>query len=424
MAVSGATGVPLKKEFLVTFCALVLVAALAALDQATDPHFSFFVFYLAPVALAAWSAGIWGGILVAGASFLMWVMDDVRSSPSSIGLFVPYWDLFTRLVFCFGFIALLASFKRLLMKTDRQQQALRAHNNRLEDLVSERTAVLKIAQAQLIQAERMSAMGQLSAGIAHEIQAPLADVVGNLAALSDAQRKIGAFLKKEVPAAARFEAMEMFQGSQDILDEAVHRAGKIASLVKDLGSFTHPARSDLRPGNIHDCIQSALDTVHGELRLKVEVVKEYGDIPPLSFNAPQMAQVFVNLFTNAAQAMGHGGRLIIRTRGQEDHVCIEVGDNGAGIPEDVLPRIFDPFFTTKPVGEGTGLGLSIVQGILAAHRGAISVRSEPGAGTSFLITLPCLEFVPANGLSASASPPVAREFVTFASFLFFVPFFL
>jgi signal transduction histidine kinase len=140
--------------------------------------------------------------------------------------------------------------------------------------------------------------------------------------------------------------------------------------------------------SINDCIESALNIGRNVLKGKVEVIKELGDVPKITCAPSQLNQVFLNLFTNAAQAMAEQGTLHVKSWHSDDKVHISVADSGKGIPEEIIARIFDPFFTTKPVGEGTGLGLAISHQIIQKHGGDIRVESQPGVGTCFYITLP------------------------------------
>lgn len=253
---------------------------------------------------------------------------------------------------------------------------------------------LQQTQAQLIQSEKLAAIGQLASGIAHEVKNPLAVI------LQSAE-----FLKRSL-APSSPETGEVLHAVED----AVARADTI---VRGLLTLARPASLALAPGNLHDLIAASLRVCEPLLASKkIAVVKDLVDRPPPVFLDPtQMQQALINLFTNAQQAMPEGGRLTIRTArrqmtavqdwvgrratdrlklGEEVLVC-EVHDTGGGIPPDKLDRIFEPFFTTKSSGEGTGLGLWIVRAIIEAHRGLIEVESQEGRGTTVRILLPCAQ---------------------------------
>jgi two-component system NtrC family sensor kinase len=140
-------------------------------------------------------------------------------------------------------------------------------------------------------------------------------------------------------------------------------------------------------GDLQGCIEGALAILGSELNEKVALVREYGKIPAVRFKEQQMLQVFINLLSNAAQAIEKTGRIVVKTYAQGKHVFIEISDTGCGIPAENLSKVFDPFFTTKPVGQGTGLGLSVVHGIIEQHKGTITVKSQLGQGTTFAIKL-------------------------------------
>ncbi|MEJ2206774.1 MAG: ATP-binding protein, partial [Gemmatimonadota bacterium] len=162
-----------------------------------------------------------------------------------------------------------------------------------------------------------------------------------------------------------------------------------AEIVRDLRSFSRLDEADFKMADVHEALNATLTLLSSRLRDRVEVIKDYGELPLIECAIGQINQVLMNILTNAIQAMGDSGTLTIRTQLLEGaRIQIAVRDTGPGIDESVRARIFDPFFTTKPTGEGTGLGLSISHGIIERHGGEIEVHSEPGQGSEFVVTLP------------------------------------
>jgi signal transduction histidine kinase len=173
-----------------------------------------------------------------------------------------------------------------------------------------------------------------------------------------------------------------------LLGDAGDGLTSIANLVQNLKNFARVDRDGMDLVDLNDSVRSALSVAAHQLRERIKVITEFGALPRVRCMPSQLNQVFLNLITNAAQAMPEDGTLTISSRVADDSVEVSVGDTGLGIPDAVLPKIFDPFFTTKPVGEGTGLGLSIVHKIVKSHGGSIHVRTTPGSGTTFTVALP------------------------------------
>jgi len=174
------------------------------------------------------------------------------------------------------------------------------------------------------------------------------------------------------------------------MDESREGITRVRKIVQDLKDFSRvDANQEWQWADLHAGIDSTLNIVSNEVKYKADVIKEYGDIPEIECQPSHINQVIMNIVVNGAHAItGERGVIKIRTGCQDDHVWIEISDNGAGIPKEFQSRIFDPFFTTKPIGSGTGLGLSLSYGIIQKHNGRIEVQSEPGQGTTFRITLP------------------------------------
>jgi Na+/proline symporter/signal transduction histidine kinase len=263
---------------------------------------------------------------------------------------------------------------------------------------------LEEAHHQLLQSEKMASIGQLAAGVAHEINNPIGFVHSNLGTLD---KYVGDLLRL----IAAYEALEQQAGEErggeaagnlrreidlDFLREDVPallqetREGvvRVKQIVKDLKDFSHVDESEWQVTDLHQGLDSTLNVVWNELKYKARVVKEYGQLPLVECIPSQLNQVFMNLLVNAAQAIPDQGTITIRTGQEGDQAWVEVSDTGKGIPPENLHRIFEPFFTTKPVGKGTGLGLSLSYGIVRKHGGRIEVASEVGQGTRFRVWIP------------------------------------
>lgn len=292
------------------------------------------------------------------------------------------------------------------VERQRQQLALEEANEALERKVVQRTQALAEKHAQLVQSEKMAALGQLVAGVAHEINTPLGAIKSNNDILDRSLTKLGRILLGEdAPAEIREHRMvnKLLGGVtklSGINEEAIER---IVRIVSSLRKFARLDSAEVDTVNLHAGLDNTLTLVHHELKNRIEVSKEYGDIPAVECYPNQLNQVFMNLLVNASQAIEGKGKISIRTRRAPDEsvesVVVEITDSGKGIPKDNLKRIFDPGFTTKGVGVGTGLGLSIVHQLIRDHSGRIEVDSEPGQGTTFRLILPtALQQRPASSL--------------------------
>lgn len=283
----------------------------------------------------------------------------------------------------------------------------------LEHLVEQRTQALQLEiderkhlESQLVQSEKLASLGQLAAGVAHEINNPVGFISSNLSTLDGyftqlqqilqayqgAEPLIAAPEQRDQLKALRTE-LELDFLTEDIpilIRESKEGIGRVVQIVKDLKNFSRVDNDQTwQFANLQQGIDSTLNIVASELKYKADVVKNYQPLPEIECLASQLNQVVMNLVINAAQAMGPERGIITISNGVEgENIWLEVADNGCGIAPEALQKIFDPFFTTKPVGEGTGLGLSLSYGIVKKHGGTIAVSSEPGKGTTFRVVLP------------------------------------
>ncbi|MGZ0715335.1 ATP-binding protein [Pseudomonas palleroniana] len=283
----------------------------------------------------------------------------------------------------------------------------------LEQLVEQRTEALqveiaerKLLESQLVQSEKLASLGQLAAGVAHEINNPVGFISSNLSTLdsyfNQLQQMLDAYHHDESQLAPG-EALDRLKALRTELEldflkedvpilirESKEGIGRVVQIVKDLKNFSRVDNDQAwQFANLQQGIDSTLNIVASELKYKADVVKQYVPLPDIECLASQLNQVVMNLVINAAQAMGpERGTITISNGVEGENVWLEVADNGCGIAPETVQKIFDPFFTTKPVGEGTGLGLSLSYGIVKKHRGDISVSSEVGKGTKFRVVLP------------------------------------
>ena len=262
---------------------------------------------------------------------------------------------------------------------------------------------LRSTQSQLVQSEKMAGIGQLAAGVVHEINNPVSFVISNLYILQMYSKNIIDVINKteEVVSQGGAQAQEALKqiydeaqvdvirkDLKDLIDQTAIGADRIKSIIKSLRDFTHPSGEEFKPDDLNAILEEALASVLNEVKRKAVVQKELGTIPPVFCNRGRMEQVFVNILLNAAQAIDKDGEIILRTYAKDNFVFVEIHDNGCGITPENLGQIFQPFFTTKEAGKGTGLGLSIVYGIVQSHGGTILVKSAPGKGATFTIKIP------------------------------------
>jgi PAS domain S-box-containing protein len=288
--------------------------------------------------------------------------------------------------------------------TERKQAEAEIHN-RAEEL-HRLNRRLEQTTTQLLQSEKLAAVGQLAAGIADEIDSPIGFVNGNLGTLHNQLRKLlqvleayerhEAATRQDAGAARdiddvlqRVDLDRLKEDSLALLRESRDGLTHVRRIVQDLEEFSHPGNDDWQLADLHKSIDSTLNIVWNEIKYKATLVKDFGHLPEIECLPSELNQAFMHLLLNAAHAIGDKGTITIRTAAiGSDHVAIEIADDGKGIAPGHLSRVFEPFFTTKPAGQGAGLGLSLSYGIVRKHRGTIEVDSTPGKGTRFRICLP------------------------------------
>lgn len=294
-------------------------------------------------------------------------------------------------------------------RTAELEAAVRENERINRDLTVEReeqrVLIKKLEEThnQLLQSEKLASIGQLAAGVAHEVNNPIGFVNSNLGTLkkyvaqilglvdeyeaiendlSPSSRERIAALKAEI------DLPFMREDMVELIAESIDGTSRVRRIVQDLRDFSRPGDSEWQFVDLHAGIESTLNVVWNEIKYKADVVRDFGSLPRVECLPSQLNQVFLNLLVNAAQAIPERGVITISTRHVGDEVSIAIRDTGSGIPPDIRDRIFDPFFTTKPVGKGTGLGLSVTYGIVEKHEGRIEVASAPGEGTTFTVWLP------------------------------------
>jgi signal transduction histidine kinase len=267
-------------------------------------------------------------------------------------------------------------------------------NARLEERVVERTAQLEAsnrdlgsalddlrqAQVQLVQSEKMASLGRLVAGVAHEINNPVSFIATSVSPL---RRRL-----ERAAEAAPEPVQKMLREAEDIVDIMARGAERTAAIVKDLRSFSRLGEAARKAVDLHEGLEVSLRLLESRWRERVTVHRDFGDLPAVECDPGQVNQVFMNVLSNACDAISAQGNVWVTTRRNGSSVEVAIRDDGGGMPPEVMTRIFDPFFTTKDVGGGTGLGLAISHGVITGHGGTIDVESAPGVGTTFRIRLP------------------------------------
>jgi len=263
---------------------------------------------------------------------------------------------------------------------------------------------LKAAQSRILQQEKMASIGQLAAGVAHEINNPIGFVNSNLATLNKYVGKLLDFMTTQeeifVKSATADDLQQVADKRRkikldyitndigDLINQSLDGTERVRKIVQDLKNFSRVDDAEKKMANINAGLESTINMVWNELKYKVTLHKELGDIPQIKCYPGRLNQVFMNLLVNAGHAIETQGDITIKTCEKDGHIIISISDNGCGIPQEAVKWIFEPFFTTKEVGKGTGLGLSIAYDIIKNHRGEIVVESTAGQGATFSIKLP------------------------------------
>lgn len=284
--------------------------------------------------------------------------------------------------------------------------AVKKQNQQLQHEVRKRDEAISKMEGMLLNSEKMASLGVISAGIAHEINNPIAFVLANLRQIhnhSTSLRAIVVDLKRRVPQDKLEKMLESLEESPitlrdldiiiddipELMEETFDGIDRVQKIITDLKCFSNDRPTNISDVNIIRCLDISLNLARHETKHNIRVVRRHeGPIPSLKGSETQLAQVFLNLIVNAAQAMKKGGEIAIHSICDKERCIVRISDTGPGISAAIINNIFEPFFTTKGVGEGSGLGLSISQDIVRRHKGDISVTSRPGAGTTFTISLP------------------------------------
>ncbi|MBT3387604.1 MAG: response regulator [Desulfobacula sp.] len=308
-------------------------------------------------------------------------------------------------------------------KKDRLEKQLKKANLELKTINVDLKEKIEKQANLIVQAEKMATVGLLAAGVAHEINNPIAFINGNLSALKKYSKKIVGLnqqyqkidlfwrqndikaMNKSMSELSNYKIenkIDIFMEDIDALtEESIEGIDRIKNIVQDLKNFSRIDEAEYKEINLNNSIETTLNIIWNEIKYKAEIKKDYGDLPLLKCFPQKISQMFMNLLLNASQAIENKGDILISTklitkgrRTKDQYIEVTISDSGSGIPKEHLNRIFDPFFTTKPEGEGTGLGLSIVYDIIKAHNGQISVSSDSGNGSKFLILFPVYDLKP------------------------------
>ncbi|MCK9173453.1 MAG: ATP-binding protein, partial [Desulfuromonas thiophila] len=278
-------------------------------------------------------------------------------------------------------------------------------------------------QTQLVQQEKLATIGQMAAGVAHEINNPVGFIKSNLGTLAKYAGRLRGYidqleqLLRQTGDAAALSGMQearrqhkvtgALEDIDDLIAESLDGAGRVQVIVQNLKSFSRVDDAGFQWTDLHECLESSLNIAWNEIKYRARVERDYAELPPLYCCPQQLNQVFLNLLVNAAQAIAEQGLIELRTRQEGDFVVVEIEDSGCGMAPEVIECIFDPFYTTKPAGEGSGLGLSICSDIVQKHHGELRVRSVMGRGSCFSVRLP---LTAGEGSDAADRPAPAASY--------------
>jgi two-component system NtrC family sensor kinase len=291
----------------------------------------------------------------------------------------------------------------LIQKNQEIEESRKNLQLTLEELVGAYKE-LKASQAKILQQEKMASIGQLAAGVAHEINNPMAFISSNLGTLDKYIHRLTGFIQTQSQVIESLQATEAMEGlkrkqkelkldyiTEDIkglITESLEGSERVRKIVQGLKSFARVDEAEYKYTDLNECIETTINIVWNELKYKATLRKEYGKLPLTKCYPQQMNQVFMNLLINAGDAIEKQGEIGIRTWDEGGSIWAAISDTGHGIAKEQLSKIFEPFFTTKEVGRGTGLGLSITYEIVQRHNGEITVESEVGKGTTFTVRIP------------------------------------
>jgi len=292
--------------------------------------------------------------------------------------------------------------QRLTKELESKNIEINTKSKELEKAYTE----LKATQSQMLQREKMASIGQLAAGVAHEINNPIGFISSNLNTLKEYIDRFWEFINAQSDVLAplineeakndlnsiqkRLKIDYIHKDALELTDESLDGSDRISKIVQGLKSFSRINKIEYELSDINECLESTLNISWNELKYKAEVTKEYGELPQTYCYPQQLNQVFMNLLINSAQSIEKTGKITIKTWHQNKSIFIAISDTGHGIPENIQHRLFEPFFTTKDVGKGTGLGLSISYDIIKKHKGNITIESELKKWTTFTIQIPVI----------------------------------
>lgn len=281
-----------------------------------------------------------------------------------------------------------------LQKSEKQYREL---SKKLEEKVAEQVKAMEDAQRKVFQSEKLASVGQLAAGVAHELNTPLAYIRNNLSAAKDYLQDLESFFATVIHG-KDLETVRDSWEKEDIdyiredfpvlLGSCLDGVARLSSIVSDLKVFSNLNQQQQSVDDINGRLMTVLKMLKSQIGEEIEIVRDFADLPAIQCYPAHLGQVFYNLIQNGVQAIQGEGRVVIRTFTRDGYIGVAISDTGTGIKEEDMPRIFDPFFTTKEVGKGTGLGLSVIHDIVKAHHGRIEVQSTPGKGSVFTVFLP------------------------------------